>query len=110
VRRASNQDEAVGMIANDPADLVVIDLAGAGAGVHLLEALRTRPEESSRTVGAIVIGPGPANALFCWQSGTDGYLARPFAATDLQEQAAEVLARPVEARAAHRAAAQASLQ
>ncbi|MCU1350908.1 MAG: two-component system sensor histidine kinase/response regulator [Acidimicrobiales bacterium] len=110
VRRAHGQDEAAEMVASEPPDLIVIDLAAAGAGVRLLEAVRTGPDEASRTVGAIVIGAGPANALLCWQSGADGVLARPFAATALQELVAEVLARPAEARAGYRAAAQASLQ
>ncbi|MCU1452161.1 MAG: chemotaxis protein CheY [Acidimicrobiales bacterium] len=108
--RSHGHDEAVGLVANSGIDVVVIDLPGSGAGVHLLETLRTRPDEASSTVRVVVVGAGPANALFCWQSGADEFLVRPLDATELQEAVATVLTRPESARASYRATAQRALQ
>ncbi|HEY4376051.1 MAG TPA: response regulator [Acidimicrobiales bacterium] len=109
VSRCPDHDAAVGAVGVSAPDIVVIDLPGSGAGVGLLESLRTRPEATVRDTRVLVIGSGPANATAAWQAGADGFLVRPFHARELAAQVDDIVARPDLARATHRATQLAAL-
>lgn len=99
VVRSEADDLAAAVIAAG-ANAVVLDLGAANQ--ETLESIRSRPEPNASGVRVIVIGTGPAGARLAWPAGADGYLVRPFDATELQEALADALAADQARRAAVR--------
>lgn len=94
----------------DVVDVVVVSAAHGlvlDLGAHnqpTLEALRGRSEPAATEAVAIVIGTGPAGGRLAWAAGADGFLVRPFAATELQTTLREVTGLDLEARRSRRTA------
>ena len=80
--RADHDARLTTTVVEAGANALVLDLGAANQEV--LVALRAHPEPVAASVRVILIGTGPAGGRLAWQAGADGYLVRPFAATDLQ--------------------------
>jgi DNA-binding response OmpR family regulator len=74
-----------------------------------LEALRARPESGPADAKVIVIGTGPAGGRLAWGAGADGFLVRPFPATELEATLREIVGLDPEQRQARRDAASEAL-
>jgi DNA-binding response OmpR family regulator len=99
---AATHDDAVGIAAGEHPDVAVLDLAGTGANLKLLDALRQSHDSAVAAVRVVLLARQRSNRMFSWQSGIDGFLDRPFHADDLVAEVAAVLARPNADRPRHR--------
>ena len=87
---------------------LVLDMGASNQSV--LEAIRRRTETTAANVRVIVIGSGPAGGRLALQAGADGFLVRPFRATDLQAAVTDALGRSEAGRQSWRAATSAALE
>ena len=76
----------------------VVDLGGSGigTGLRLLDFFRSHDDPRLARCRVVVLAPSSANRTFCFHSGADDFLQRPFHARDLLESVSEVLATPVD--------------
>ena len=103
--RCYDHDDAVGRVAVDPVDLVLIAFSGGGGGhLRLLESIRSLADPAAAAVRAVVVADDTRDQAGAWQSGADGFLTRPLHSSRLLATVAEVLARPEAERADHRRA------
>ena len=86
--------------------VAVVDLStrGVGSSLRLLDLIRSHEDPVVRRTRVIVVARSQANRSFTFQSGADGFLLRPFHATELLEQIEAVLAVPEDDLPDHRQA------
>ncbi len=91
--------------ADPPVDLVVADFtAGTTPALQLLDGIRASETEAVAGTRVVICTPVDENRLFSWQSGVDGFLARPFHADELRGAIVGALSRNSAERLAHREA------
>lgn len=73
---------------------------GVSSSLKLLDAVRH--EEGLEDLPVIILTASLTNRGFAWQSGTDGFLVRPFHADDLVNEIYACLTRTPEEREAYR--------
>lgn len=88
---------------DDALPRVVVTLMEGDRGLQVVDALRTdeRPERADLPV--LVLSDDRDLERKAWEAGADGFMARPFHADEFDEDLSEILGRPPEERAAHRA-------
>lgn len=92
-------------MANEPdlaAVLSAFSIAGSGAALKLLDAVRNHSLAEVRDLPVIVISDHPRQSLFAWQAGADEMLVRPVDIDVLTEAVNDVLRRDESARADYR--------
>src|SRR5687767_6301479 len=104
VERGYNAEQAMGQLSVGGFDCVVLDLAtgGIGQNLKLLDTIRTSVSKGVSSVRVVLVAQQTSNRMFSWQAGIDAFIVRPFHASELLGQVAEVLARSDEERARHR--------
>lgn len=97
-------DALVTISAGDPPiDLVVADFtAGTTPALQLLDGIRASENEAVANLRVVICTAVDENRLFSWQSGCDGFLARPFHADELRTAIIGALSRGAAERLAHR--------
>jgi DNA-binding NtrC family response regulator len=103
VHWAHDQDQMATALHEQPA-CVVLDASSGGIGgnLKLLDAIRHNIDPQIANVRVVLVATGTSSAMFSWQAGIDGFLARPFHADDLVTTVAEVLDLPEDERKPHR--------
>lgn len=78
--------------------VAVVDLGGKGisASLKLLDFFRSHDDPRVSRCRVIIIAKSSANRAFCFQSGADEFLQRPFHANDLVEAIEDVLGTPLD--------------
>ena len=91
VTHVRTQEEALALVAQDPPDLIVLDIAlPSSDGVEVCRRIR----EVSPVPIIIVAGPGsPGDAVRALQLGADDYVTRPFLSRELEARVKAVLRR-----------------
>ena len=105
VAEAGEYNLAIATIANEPGLSVVLaafSIAGSGASLKLLDAIRNNKNPDLRDLRVVMITDHPRQLLFAWQAGVDDVLVRPVHADDLCQVVAEVVGRDDVARDAYR--------
>jgi DNA-binding response OmpR family regulator len=104
VVRAHNSEQAMGQLSVGRIDCMVLDLAtgGIGQNLKLLDTIRTSMSRNVSGVRVVLVAQQTSNRMFSWQAGIDAFIVRPFHASELLAQVAEVLGRSDEERARHR--------
>jgi DNA-binding response OmpR family regulator len=90
--------------ADPPFSGLVIDFqsGGTSSSLKLLDAVRHIDEPSRSSVPTLILTSADTNRVFAWQSGTDGFLVRPFHADEMVEQVHAMLERTADEREQHR--------
>jgi len=94
VCHAANASDALDTIADDPPDLILLDIGLPDMdGWRLLEALRLRPEVDGREPVVIVLTAynDPANRLMGKLQGVDGYLVKSCTMASIRSSVAAAL-------------------
>jgi DNA-binding response OmpR family regulator len=104
VARAHNSEQAMGQLSMGKIDCLVLDLAtgGIGQNLKLLDTIRTSTRTGVSQVRVVLVAQQTSNRMFSWQAGIDAFIVRPFHASELLGQVAEVLSRSDDERARHR--------
>ncbi|MBV6507373.1 MAG: hypothetical protein JJLCMIEE_00418 [Acidimicrobiales bacterium] len=106
VTRAVDQNQALASIAEDPSRvgvvLVSFTASGSGGGVKLLDTIRSNENAEVTEVRVVIVTDGGKNRMFCWQSGADGLLTRPYHADDMLAEIESARSRPPGEREVHR--------
>lgn len=106
VTRAVDQNEALASIVEDPSRvgvvLVSFTASGSSGGMKLLDTIRSNEKAEVTEVRVVIVTGGAKNRMFCWQSGTDGLLIRPYHSEDLLAEIESARKRPPSEREAHR--------
>lgn len=91
---------------NRPLSALVVgfSIAGSGASLKLLDAVRSHPNPEVRNLRVVFITDHPRQLLFAWQAGVDDTLVRPFHEAELRHAVNGVVGRAEEQRDAYRAA------
>lgn len=104
--RCADHNEAISMLksADPPFSGLVIDFQGGGtsSSLKLLDAVRHLDDSARARVPAIILTSIDSNRVFAWQSGTDGYLVRPFHANEMIELVHAMLERTDDEREQYR--------
>ena len=84
--------------------VAVVDLSsrGVGSSLRLLDLIRSHDDPVVRRTRVIVVARSAANRSFTFESGADGFLLRPYHATELLELIEDVLAVAEDDLPAHR--------
>lgn len=102
VERCAEHNQAVQMLkkADPPYSAVVIDFqsGGTSSSLKLLDAVRHLDEAAKARTPTIILTSTDTNRVFAWQSGSDGFLVRPFHAAELVEGVHTMLERTDEER------------
>ena len=96
VAEAHDYHVAIATMANEPdlaAVLSAFSIAGSGAALKLLDAVRNHSLAEVRDLPVIVISDHPRQSLFAWQAGADEMLVRPVDIDVLTEAVNDVLRR-----------------
>jgi len=104
VERAFTSEQAMGQLSIGRIDCVVLDLAtgGIGQNLKLLDTIRTSMSKNVSQVRVVLVAQQTSNRMFSWQAGIDAFIVRPFHASELVGQVAEVLTRSDDERLSHR--------
>lgn len=107
VAEAGEYQLALATIANEPelgAVVVAFSIAGSGASLKLLDAVRNHANPDLREMPLILMTDHSRQLLFAWQAEADEVLVRPVHERRLAEAVREVLKRDDAGRAAYRSA------
>lgn len=99
-----DSDAAINRVAAGDIDLVLIDFhhGGTSLGLKVLDGIRALPDVDAARTRAIMTTDLDENRVFSWQSGIDGFLIRPYHASDLLDVVTAALGRTDDERVAHR--------
>lgn len=79
-----NGPEALECLANDPPDIVLLDVMMPGmTGFEVLEALRDNPKNSALPVIMLTASTNDDDVMSAYQYGSDYYITKPFTAEQL---------------------------
>jgi len=104
VNRTEETDDALSALMLHPYRAAVVGFTGRSTAVTLLEAIRTHDQPQVATTPVVIVAEDPRNRDFAWQSGVDGYLAKPFHSDELLAEVRAAIERPDDQRDAHRQA------
>src|SRR5512142_263224 len=94
VRTASGGEEALEALANERADLVVLDLMLPGfSGLEVLQEMRRRPEWADIPVVILTARREEEDRIKGLELGADDYVTKPFSPRELVLRVAAVLRR-----------------
>ncbi len=101
---ASRVEDALARASEQLPRAVVIDLSskGMGSSMQLLDGIRQHGDGRVRNTRTVLVATSAKNRNYAFQSGTDGFLMRPFHIDELATLIAEVLAIEPTDRAKHR--------
>lgn len=80
-----------------------------GTAISQVEAMRGSQSAQARNTPALLLGSSEQKLLLAWESGIDAFLPLPVDLTDVIAAIDEIVARPVDERAAYRRSALAQL-
>jgi DNA-binding response OmpR family regulator len=101
---ATTSDDATGRLVSDLPRCVVLDLetGGIGTSLNVLDLIRSNDDKRISGARVVLCASNAKNRSFCYQSGTDSFVLRPFHIDELVAQIQEVLGRPDKDRSRHR--------
>jgi DNA-binding response OmpR family regulator len=105
VERAADQISLTDrLMADPPADAVVVDMSGGGigAGLKILDTVRGSLDPAIASLPVVLVAPTASSAMFSWQAGVDELLVRPFHARELVAAVAGAMTRSQEERPKYR--------
>jgi DNA-binding response OmpR family regulator len=106
VERTASHDDAVQHVrgTDEPFSAVIIDFKGGGtsSSLKLLDALRHLGNPDRADTPAMIVTSADTNRVFAWQSGTDGFLVRPFHEREFVEAVHAMIERTADERETHR--------
>ena len=106
VERCADHNAAVQAVkqADPPFSGVVVDFqsGGTSSSLKLLDAIRHIDDKARAKTPTIILTSTDTNQVFAWQSGSDGFLVRPFHADDLVDGVHSMLERTPDEREQHR--------
>ncbi len=106
VERCADHTAAVQAVkqADPPFSGVVVDFqsGGTSSSLKLLDAIRHIDDKARAKTPTIILTATDTNQVFAWQSGSDGFLVRPFHADDLVDGVHSMLERTPDEREQHR--------
>ena len=104
VHRVETAEGAVRHLLATPRRAAVLSLSGPTANRQLLEKIRDHPNPPVAEVAVVVLADDVAGERDAWDSGADGFLARPFHEEQLTQELQGAIDRPLVAREAYREA------
>ncbi len=106
VERCGNHNDAISAVkqADPPFSGVVIDFqsGGTSSSLKLLDAIRHIDDKTRARTPTVILTATDSNQVFAWQSGTDGFLIRPFHASEMVDEVHAMLERTLDEREQHR--------
>jgi two-component system, OmpR family, response regulator len=106
VERTTSHDEAVQQVrsTDEPFSAVIIDFKGGGtsSSLKLLDALRHLGNADRAGTPAMILTSTDTNRVFAWQSGTDGFLVRPFHEREFVDEVHSMIERTTDERESYR--------